>query len=157
MKSPSVCWCFSDDSPQSWPPSLSASSSRGGDVRSADSSTWWHAIQSSQRTSCWRPSSPSAAPYVAAVQPLSLRDRAGSVVKVSHRSSHRTSRLSCVMPIREQETSSWQTELPHGPRFVGHSVKKDKLLHFWVALDFFSAGIPPRRYPGSVLDQPRAD
>lgn len=85
MKSCSVYWnrCFADISPQSWPLSLNASSLRGGDVRLADSSTWWHAIQSSQRTSCWRPSSPSTALYVAPVQPRSLWDRACSVVNVS--------------------------------------------------------------------------
>lgn len=158
MRSSSVCWnqCFSDVSPQSWPPSPSASSSRGGDVDLAGSSTWWHAIRSSQRTSCWRPSSPSMAPYVAPVRPLSP-----SSVATCPWLFHRMSRLSCAMPIRGRETSSWPTELPHRPRFVVRVVKKIKIvprweLAFWSVLDF-SAGIPPRRYPGSVPDEPRGN
>lgn len=51
--------------PQSWPPSPSVNSSKAGDVLWADSSTWWLGIPSSPRTRWSRPSSPSAALWVA--------------------------------------------------------------------------------------------
>lgn len=51
--------------PQSWPLSPSVNSSKAGDVLWADSSTWWLGIPSSPRTRWSRPSSPSAALWVA--------------------------------------------------------------------------------------------
>lgn len=162
IKSPFVCWHqrFADVSLQSWPPSLSASSSKGGDVHSADSSTWWHAIPSSQRMSCWRPSSPSMALYVAPVQPRTLCDWACSVVNVS------------IAPPQDVQTKLRDAYKRMGDEFMTNRIAtwakvcctfklKRQIVPRW-ELPFyifgdFSAGIPPRRYPGSVLDEPRVD
>lgn len=139
---PSNGFCLSGVRPQSWPTSLSASSSRAGDAPSADSSTWWRDIPSSQRTSWSRPSSPSAARYVvlswlaaaslcgcctisiivmmtdSEMLPVPATQCLFPLTHTSPLFPHRMFRLSCVTLTRKRGMSSWPTESQPWQRFV---------------------------------------